>query len=301
MTVRDYYTKHFTKLTPEAQLHYATTLKNWFNTSEFADFLKSHQPSSDLAELYHHPQNHKFTNYELKKPYLKKYKNLYNLKLTLARVHLLQTEYDTDLRRDLLKLLPRDQLYDLSDSLLSDDVALTTLSAHAVDVICLIETLFPRKKNPTALLAQTILHFSGDPALQVHLATHIIICDTNFYTRQLTTANLPIYRPLIARCATLINQNLITIPLDTKLEFLVASKILNAAENPSVNATKNRPTTWPQAPTGYLPLTQKISIECQTNLRKSPFLLDPRKPDQNDFSTAEPRNTLYILSGLDAA
>lgn len=299
MTVREYYTKNFEKLSPESQFHFATRIKNWYKTSEFDEYLKTNKPSSDLAELFNDNNYHKANNYELRQPYFKKYKGLYGLEATLFRVNNLLNEYHLDLRKDLLKLIHKDELYALSDALLSDDVALTILSTYAVNTICLTEILFPRKRNPFALLARDFLHFSGDPSLLVYLATHIIISDTNFYTRSLTSANLPIYYPLIDRCANILSQNLTTIPLDTKLEFLVCAKIINAAKNPSANAVKNIPATWPQASTGFLPLTQKIQVECQSNLRKSPFLLDPRKPDKNEFSSAEHRNVLYILSGLD--
>lgn len=299
MTVREYYTKHLNDLTSEAQFHYATCLKNWFDTDEFDVFLRENEPSHDLTELFHNNNYSKVNNLELRKPYFEKYKGIYGIEATLYRMNQLLNEYQKDLRRDLQKLIHKEDLYDLSDRLLADDAALTTLSIYAVNTICLTEILFPRQRDVFALLARKALHFSGDPAQLVYLATHIIICDTAFYHRPITSANLPIYRPLLTKCAKLINQNPTTIPLDTKLEFLVCCKLINATKNPSANAIKDRPATWPQAPTGFLPLAQKIKIECQTSLQKSPFLLDPRRPDENDLSSSEHRNTLYILSGLD--
>ena len=298
MTVRDYYTKHFNELTPETQLHFATRLKNWYKTAEFDDFLEENEPSSDLDEIFHN-NNSTSNNLELRKPYLEKYKGILGIEATLCRVNHMLNEYQKDVRRDLQALISKEDLYDLSDRLLSDDAALVTLSTYAVNTICLTEILFPRQIDVFALLAQKALHFSGDPTLLTYLATHILICDTAFYHRPITSANLPIYQSLLVKYVKLISQNLTPIPLDAKLEFLVVSKLVNSAKNPSVNAVKDHPATWPQAATGFFPLAAKIQLECKASLQKSPYLIDPRMPHKADLSSSEYRNTLYILSGLD--
>lgn len=253
MTVREYYTKNFEKLSSEAQFHFATSLKNWFKTSEFDSRLADLEPpkSSD------------------------------------------------DFQKDLDAKKSKEAFYAHSDSLLEASVPLSRLSTSDIDYLAKTELHFPRKKNVLALLAQKCLHFSGDPVLLVHLATYIIIRDSDFYTRSLPEGSLPLYRPLLEKCAKTISTNPTPIPLEDKLSFLVASKLMSATINPSVNAIRNNPVTLEKAPTGFLTLAQKIQVECQSNLGRSPFLLDPRQPDKNTLSPAEPRNTFYILSGLD--
>ena len=299
MTIRDYYTENLEKLSPERGLHFAVTLKNWFNTDEFNDFLSENKPSHDLAEIFNDNNYLKADDLDLRRPYFEKYRGLYGVSRALTRTNLLLTEYDLDLRDELTDLIRKWDLYDLSDELMSDDAALASLTSYALDILYLTEDLFPRGKNVAAELAAKALHFNGSPALTVSLSTKIIIYDTNLYTRGVNPDNLPVYRPLITRCARLITNNLTTIPLDAKLAFLVASKLVHAAANPAANSLNDQPVLFPNAPTGFLALKNKISLECDANLRATPFLLDPRQPAQNDLDTAEPRNTLLILSGLD--
>lgn len=261
MTVREYYTKRLKSLPKKNQYHFATSLKNWLKTDEFDDLLIDLETPS------------------------------------------LPSSFQKDL--DLKK--PKADFYARSDAFLASSFPLTALTSEDIDYIAETELRFPRKKNVFALLSQKCLHFSGDPAQLVHVATYTIIRDSNFYTRDLTESSLPLYRPLLVKCAKLINQNLTPIPLESKLSFLVATKLVNATKTPSANisispsspAPKKSPAFWPKSPTGFLPLVQKIKTECDTSLQKSPFLLDPRKPDEVSLAAAEPLNTFYILSGLD--
>ena len=144
MTVREYYQKNFKKLTPEAQFHFAISLKNWFDTTDYNDFIKDNEPSHDLTELFNDNSHTDIDNYELCKPFLeKKYKGLLGIERALLRVNCLLSEYKIDLRRDLLKLIRKDELFTLADNLLVDDSATTVLSTHAINTICIIDILFP--------------------------------------------------------------------------------------------------------------------------------------------------------------
>lgn len=301
MTVRAYYTKHFDELSQEAQLHFATRLKNWYRTDEFLDFFQNNEPTIDLSEIFHNKDYSTVDNLELCRPYFEKYPKLYGLSAALLQVDFFLNEYEKDLRPDLLALIHKEELHALADELIADDITLATLTPYAISTICLVEILFPRSRNVFAELAAKLLHLKVTPPLITYLISLLIILDTDFYTRPLNPNNLPVYRPLVQHCKTLIETNLISIPLATKLAFLVACKIVNAAATPDANASNGQPVSWPNAPTGFLPLVHKIHAECQASLLRNPYLIDQRSLVlQASLEDATELNTLFILSGLDS-
>lgn len=282
MSVRTYYYDHFNELTPDKKFHFATRMKNYFHCHDFADYFKNNMPSTDLKPLLENNDFSHVNNLSARRPYFLKYDQIYGIDLALFRTNHLLNEYQIDLRPQLLKLMPLEYLYHLSDELMADDGAIVTLSTWAVNVICLIETLFPRHHNVVKSLAEKSLSFAqkfhdADPLLLIYLYTHIILCDSNFYTRPVTEQRLA--AEMLENCARIIDQNFDCLILDVRIEFLVCSNMVGV---------------------DYPKLRTRIAQECCQNLKTSPYLVDLRRPKSyHSLNGAEHTNTLFIMSGLD--
>ncbi len=278
MTVRDYYYQHFDELTPSNQFHFATRIKNFFGSHDFDDYLETHVPNTDLAKILNDNDFSNINFLELRRPYFEKFPDLFGIEATLFRVNHLLNEYGIDTRADFLKLCSKEKLYRLSDDLLNDTNALAILSTWAVNVICLTELLFPRQKDVFAQLKDKVPDFKKRyPTLLVYYSTHIIICDSNFYTRSLTEPDLA--RQLLDNVASIITDHYDKLSIDAKLEFLVCSNL---------------------AHTNYDSLKKRITVECKSILATSPYLVDYRRPIAcQTLDRSEHRNALFIMSGLD--
>lgn len=282
MSVRTYYYDHFDELTPDKKFHFATRMKNYFHCDDFKDYFKHNMPSTDLKPLLEDNDFSHVNNLEARRPYFLKYDHIFGIDLALFRVNHLLNEYGVDLRSDLLELVPLEDLYHLADDLMADDGAIVTLSTWAVNVICLIETLFPRHRNVVKTLAEKALKFEHqfpdvDPLLMIYLYTHIILCDSNFYTRPITERTLA--QKMLARCADIIERNFDQLILDVRIEFLVCSNMSSV---------------------DYPELRSRIAAECRQNLDGNPYLIDLRRPQSfHTLNGAEHTNVLFIMSGLD--
>ena len=286
MTTKEYYYRNFDKLSPDKQFHFATRMKNYLGVPDFDDYLQKHQPSSDLAVVLEDNDYSKVNNLNLRKPYFEKYKGLYGVEATLFRMHHLLKEYNLDMREEFCELYGQERLYNLADDLLNDERAIEVLSTWAVNTICLTEELFPRGKNVVIMLAKWALESAdvSDPTLTVYLHTHIILCESEFYTRQIVDSeNLDLLKKLLEKSAEIIKNTIDTVSLDAALEFLVCCKMVGVR---------------------YKKLEKNIDAICKDFRKDSPYLINYRrdKASGSYFHTldgAEHINALYIMSGLD--
>ena len=279
MTVRAYYYQNFNQLSEDKKFHFATRIKNYFGSHDFDQFFTSYMPSTNLKEIYQDNNYSKVAHAELRAPLFKKYDHLFAIEAMLFRTLHLLHEYRLDLRQDFTKIVPLAELYRLSDALLADDEALVILSTWAVNTICLAEILFPRGQNAIKILAEKSLKLKAkDPLLSVYLYTHIIICDSEFYTKPLTEKALA--QELLNKAFNVIKAHPAELALDSQIEFLVCANMAEA---------------------NYPALRQKIAAKCHQILENSPFLVDvnPSRVPQT-INGKEHTNVLYIMSGLDS-
>lgn len=261
----------------DKQKHFATRIKYWFNDASFDDFLKSNQPSSDLQSVLDNNDYSLVNDFAAREPYFEKYQGLYGLEAALFRLNRLLIEYGVDLRSDFERIYSSERLHKLCNELLEDTEATITLSTFAANVICLSEILFPRGRNISRELAEKMLA-TPQSINHIYLYTHIILCDSNFYTRDIPADNLEVTQKMLAETERIISDSYDTVSLDMKLEFLVCCKLSDYNSS----------------------LREKIDQECNESLANSPFVKDLRKPDRlNTLNGAEHRNVLYIMSGLD--
>ena len=279
---------HFAELSPSKQFHFATRMKNYFKTTEFDGFLRENKPSAELTEILSNNDPSRVLNFEKRKPWFEKYPEVYGVEAALFRVHHLLVEYNQDVRADFLNLYPAKKLYQLSDDLLNDEEALKVLSTWAINTICLTEELFPRGKNPVGKLAEFALELNPENAnatLFVYLCTHIIICESGFYTKDLAKSkNLDLLKALLKKCAEVIDDNVDTISLDAMVEFLVCCNLVGV---------------------DYPKQKDQIKKICDDFRKNSPYLINYRRDKISGshlytLDGAEHINALYIMSGLDA-
>lgn len=280
MSVRDYYYAHFSELNPDKQFHFATRIKNYFASNDFADYFAHNMPSQDLAPILADNDFSHVNHAAARRPYFEKYDHLYSIEAALFRVNHLLNEYNIDLRSQFTEHVSLDRLYQLSDDLLADTGAIATLSTWAVNVICLTEVLFPRGENAIRALSEKALQLpddAADPLLLIYLYTHIILCDSNFYTRPVRELDLA--KKMLDRCAAIIEQNFNELILDVRIEFLVCANMVG---------------------TDYPELRSRIADECRQNLSNNDYLIDTRRPaSYHTLNGAEHTNVLFIMSGLD--
>ncbi|MDO5475431.1 MAG: hypothetical protein Q4F61_03575, partial [Candidatus Saccharibacteria bacterium] len=287
MTVKDYYYLHFTELSPKKRFHFATRMKNYLKVRDFDKYLKENQPSTNISEVINNNDYSGVNNYKSRKPFFEKYQGIYGMEAALFRVHHLLVEYDIDLRDELVNLCPKSRLYQMSDNLMQDKDAFGTLSTWAINMLYLTEELYPRGKNVIKEMADLALGLECDidPTLLSYLYTHIIICASGFYIKDLARSkNKESIKKILEKCAELITENIDTISLDACVEFLVCCNL---------------------AGIDYPELRVKINEICEEYKKNSPYLINYRrdKTPGSYFHTldgAEHINALYIMSGLDS-
>ena len=289
MSVKEYYYEHFNDLSPDKQFHFATRMKNFFKTQDFDEYLKQNKPSTDIMGVLFNNDYSMATNLNVRKSFFEKYPEIYGMEAALFRVHHLLKEYDEDIRGELTDAYPLEKLYDLSDNLFKDEEALRNLSSWAVNTICLTEELFPRNNNVTTKLAKWVLQSNFDAldaSLTTYLCTHIVICESEFYTKDLKkSSRRDLMTEVLNKCASIIRKNIDTILLDPCIEYLVCRKMIDIPD------TK---------------LEKSINTICKDCMRNSPYLIDYRRDSTpksyyHTLDGAEHVNALFIMSGLDKA
>ena len=284
MTVKKYYDQHLDELSPEKRFHYITRMKNFLKTHDYDDYLSKNMPDTNLVAILTNNNYSKVYNKELRRPFFEKYPDLFGVEAALFRVHHLLHEYDLDLRDNFVKLYPINKLYSLVDSLMGDPDAIKALSSWAVNTVCLTEELFPREKDVVKELSKKALEIDPEkeePTLFVYLCTHIVICESGFYTKELRNSrNLEILNELLNKCAEIILKHLGEISLDALVEYLVCCKMAGVEQND---------------------LRDRIAQICKNNRAGTPYLINRKRGKKYlcSLDGAEHINALYIMSGLD--
>ena len=289
--IRDYYFTRFTELSASKQFHFVSRLSAWSLDPRALQILNDIKPTfitttmrQNLEELASSPPAATINAAKRRAPYFAKYPRLFGYMLALFRVRHLLFHYDTDIRDTLLSIIPKEELYALSDTLQRDLEATAILSTYAINYIYLVEViLFPRDNHdmPRFLdevidLADTYTDTAEDSLLLIYLFTHCIIGASNFYQS-------PVIDPAYTRMIELLEQRITvhfdSINLDNKFEFLVCCKLA-----------------------GYhTKLTAAIEREAQQSISpEGAFLVDTinhaGQSDKTSFADSEHRNVLYIMS-----
>ena len=294
--IYNYYLDNQHRLSQDKRFHFGSRMAAWRGTPEAYELLRDSydyivQPSRTLdevvAEIVATPQSGKRNAHELRQPFFDKYPLLYGAHLGLFRVRHLEAIYGIDARSSLFKVVPESQLVDLECALLGDDDALRMLSTFAINYSYLLERVI--RRDETALPLQHFFDVASKydttdiqhVQLLVYLYTHCIIGESNFYTREVPQASLPVYTRMLQALEDVISTHFDRINLDNKLEFLVCARICHV----DVSAE----------------LSNRIYDECKQSIsNEGMFIIDIHnangQDDRNDFVKSEHRNVLYIMS-----
>jgi hypothetical protein len=289
--ITKYYFDNFDKLPEDKKFHFISRLGSWNKNEQAINLLSEYRhkmlpdnPKVFLQDLISHPPNAKINARERREPYFAKYPDLRGLMMALFRVRHLLFIYDIDLCDDLLEVVSKKDLYDLSDKLRSDLDAVSVLSTYAINYIYLVEViLFPRNEDVMTDFLNNVLDMGNsysmsaeDSLLLIYLYTHCIIGASNFYQ---ATVKEKIYDDMLTRIEERIDKNFHIINLDNKFEFLVCCEI-----------------------TGYKThLRSMIQDEANNSVScDGIFLIDTinsaAQGNKTSFSDSEHRNVLYIMS-----
>jgi hypothetical protein len=292
-TIRKYYFEHFSELPNDKQFHFVSRLSAWSDDPMAVHIIHNLRPSfvtstihDDLKELINNPPSAKINAAERRAPYFAKYPELRGYMMALFRVRHLLFHYDTDVRSTLLAIVPKEELYSLSDALQQDLEATAVLSTYAINYIYLVEViLFPRTSHNMAAfldsviaLADTYDDTAEDSLLLIYLFTHCIIGASNFYK---TPAIGPAYERMLELLEQRIATHFVHINLDNKFEFLVCCRLTSFTTT----------------------LEKSIQDEAEQSISpQGSFLIDTMnqagQKNKISFSDSEHRNVLYIMSTL---
>ncbi len=292
--IQQYYYDNFNTLPKDKQFHFASRLGSWCGDSRALKELEALRPAfatstikDDLRQLINHPPNATINAAERRAPYFAKYPQLRGYMLALFRVRHLLFHYDIDARDILLDILPKDELYSLSNTLKNDPQAIAVLSTYAINYIYLVEDiLYPHNRveltqflTDVLAVAQTYTDTPEDSLLLIYLFTHCIIGASNFYQSGVSLDETPAYRTMLEHMEMRISTHFTAINLDNKFEFLVCCRLTDFPTN----------------------LDERIYAEA--NQSYSPdgiFLIDTintaGQSNKTSFAESEHRNVLYIMS-----
>lgn len=299
--IRAYYFAHIRELSPNKQFHFCSRLAAWQGNREAIDQLRklrAHfvpEPCTQealrqtLQKLAGHQPNTGVNALQLREVYFNHYPQLYGISLALFRVRHLHMVYGIDARPALFELATKHALLRLKEQLLQDKDAVRFLSTYAVNYLYLLERVVLEHTSPDTIDVQSLYEL-GDTydtrdveqlQLLIYLYAHCIIAESNFYARTLTGPLLPVYTQMLQRIEPLIAEHFSDVSLDTKLEFLVCSRICSYTTS----------------------LAERIESECQASMsQQGTFIVDTHnsfasRSDKKDLAGSEHRNVLYIMSG----
>lgn len=295
--VRQYYLDHFAELPQEKQFHFVSRLASWSNDTTCHGLLqkqkeylmpKDKTASSVLRDIIENPPSAKINAAHERAPYFTKYPELRGRMLALFRVRHMLALYNTDIRQELVDLVPYQELHAMSEHLMADEAAVQTLSTYAVNYLYLVEDILFNygdvTLDPNALLKFGKSYDTDNPnqlLLLTYLFTHCIIGESNFYVSPIKPERRATYNKMLAHLDGIISRHFDNINLDNKLEFLVCCRILS-------HDTK---------------LFERIYDECQQSVSsEGTFLVDTlnsaQQSQKTSFIDSEHRNVLFVMSSL---
>jgi hypothetical protein len=296
--IREYYYGHFGELSIGKQFHFASRLGTW-NTDPKAvqylrelrsytvpDALTDKSLSNMLADLAaQEPTKHANAS-QLRADSFAAYPTLQGVSLALFRVRHLLAIYGIDARPALAGVAPTKGLLELQAALLADKHAMRMLSTYAVNFFYLLNRVIIGREDGISLDDLYELgdgYDQTDPSqlqLLMYLYTHCIIGESNFYARDIPEQKLPIYQKMLARLDKAVDTHFDQMSLDTKLEFLVCTRLC-----------------------GYSAASeQRILDECTASMSPSgTFVVDTHNAfasidTKKSFEASEHRNVLFIMA-----
>ncbi|HCC83738.1 TPA: hypothetical protein DEP96_02730 [Candidatus Uhrbacteria bacterium] len=213
---------------------------------------------------------------------LAKYPQLLQISTVLAKTLFASTIYGEDVRGAALAAIGEEKLRKMWHDLQADEHELLVLSTSAINPLYFISNLFGESfgciLNPLVFV-KTLERGVADidsyrPRDLVYLATHAVIGASKFYSSPITS-HRSAYERLLKLAEQVIEQYSDKVPLDAKLEFLVAHRILGTS---SVLAAKI------------------LASASSSTYPHGVIVSDLHKAQGSNILKAEHRNVLYMMA-----
>ncbi len=195
--------------------------------------------SSNIEDHFRSIINHSSTSKKSpssRTPILAKYPKLITIQSILAKTLFASTIYETDVRATALAVIGQERLQTLWHDLQADEHELLLLSTSAINPLYFIANLFgeifPCELDPAVFVRALERGVTAvdvyKPRALVYFATHAVIGASKFYSSPIIKHRAA-YERLLELAEQVIEQHGDAVPLDAKLEFLVAHRVLGTS------------------------------------------------------------------------
>lgn len=301
-TIKQYYDNNFDKLDFDAKFHYASRMYLWLGEKKYLKELtnlksqfigNNYKETRKLLKELKNSNNAGYVRQEdLRRKYLDKYENLSSYNRLLSKNLFIKTVYNEDISDHILELIKKDELVYLLKKMEKDHNAVAILSTYFVNYFYFSKFIFSQKKynnkfvDPDFFLKIYKKEYNSknknEVELMIYLLTHVIICESDFYSKKINQENKPVLLKMICELEKLIEDKFGEISFDNKLEFLVCCKLLSYQSF----------------------LTEEIFNEVNSSVKGKTYIEDIYNNNFNQskdpFSRfAEHTNVLYIMASSD--
>lgn len=301
-TIKQYYDNNFDKLDFDAKFHYASRMYLWLGEKKYLKELtnlksqfigNNYKETRKLLKELKNSNNAGYVRQEgLRRKYLNKYENLSSYNRLLSKNLFMKTVYNEDISDHILELIKKDELVYLLKKMEKDHNAVAILSTYFVNYFYFSKFIFSQKKYNNKFVDPDFFFKiykkeynsknKNEVELMIYLLTHVIICESDFYSKKINQENKPVLLEMICELEKLIEDKFGEISFDNKLEFLVCCKLLSYQSF----------------------LTEEIFNEVNSSVKGKTYIEDIYNNNfdrfQDPFSRfAEHTNVLYIMASSD--
>ena len=301
-TIKQYYDNNFDKLDFDEKFHYASRMYLWLGEKKYLKELtnlksqfigNNYKETRKLLKELKNSNNAGYVRQEdLRRKYLDKYENLSSYNRLLSKNLFIKTVYNEDISDHILELIKKDELVYLLKKMEKDHNAVAILSTYFVNYFYFSKFIFSQKKYNNKFVDPDFFFKiykkeynsknKNEVELMIYLLTHVIICESDFYSKKINQENKPVLLKMICELEKLIEDKFGEISFDNKLEFLVCCKLLSYQSF----------------------LTEEIFNEVNSSVKGKTYIEDIYNNNfdrsQDPFSRfAEHTNVLYIMASSD--
>lgn len=301
--VEEYYNNRFNRLSYQESMHWATRMFLWTREDKYKKMAltvkkqyigidKSQQEAIlSRVKLYKTPSTGSIARNKLMEA---KYPDLHALVLVLFRDLIASTVYSDDISDLVENTLNLDRLRQIRSELVRNSDDIFILSSYAINFLYLLTDFLNediektidvlKLANESRVYYQELVQ-TGEMShkeavlLNTYFLTHVVICKSRFYAQKITDEK---YKEICKITEAIIRENYFDIPLDNKLEFLVAARLCDFDTD----------------------LSKIILGEAERSISwAGNFIAEPRTNSNNDISpeishtlnACEHRSVLYVM------
>lgn len=244
--VEEYYKSNYQFLY-EKQFHFASRMYLWTKDDIYRKWLDvresdyiglTEQETENILkqDLEEKPdiEKRQTKSRKLRKEHFNKYPMLTRYVKLLFPTLFAETLYSRNIRPIVRKLVSDEEFMQLKKALMEDKEAVFTLSTHAINFFYLLRNYFYGESSNDEFFDpeyfyEIALNSNAGPDtfhFQIYLLTHCIIGESRFYVKKIEN-HKETYVKMIKLLEKIIFENYFSISLDSKMEFLVCTRLLD--------------------------------------------------------------------------